>query len=72
MRWLSSRTDEQPLRCAECGLEIQGTPVEAHGKLFCNPWHADRYPRTHPPLWKRIWRTLAHPDQEGGGGGCCR
>lgn len=71
MKLLSSDTTAQPLRCAECGLEIKGTPVEAHGKVFCNPWHAERYPRTHPSFWKRAWRALAHPDEEVGGKGCC-
>lgn len=52
-RRLGPAPPAEPLRCAECNLEIRGTPVEAHGKVFCNPWHAKRYPRTHPPWWKR-------------------
>ncbi len=58
------------LRCAECGALIEGTPVFAHGKAFCHPWHAERYPRTHPGFWQRLWRALKGPG-ESGGGGCC-
>lgn len=58
------------LRCAECGQPIEGTPIFAHGKAFCYPWHAERYPRTHPGFWQRLWRALKGSG-EAGGGGCC-
>ena len=57
-------------RCAECGQPIEGTPVFAHGKAFCHPWHAERYSRTHPGFWRRLWQAL-RGSGEAGGGGCC-
>jgi hypothetical protein len=54
-------------RCATCGDEIQGKGVEKDGKLFCNPWHANRY-QPPPPWWKRIFEDR---NPAGGVGGCC-
>lgn len=74
MRWLlkgAASAARLGLRCAECGAEITGTPVYAHGRVFCHPWHAERYPRTHPGFWRRLWEALRRSSGEAGGGDCC-
>jgi len=58
------------LRCAECGQPIEGTPVFAHGKAFCHPWHAERYPRARRGFWGWLRRVL-QGSGEAGGGSCC-